>query len=249
MIAKDPLNDIAILKIITEDDRKFNHLEIGDSGSLKVGQSVIAIGNSLGEFRNTVSTGVVSGLARNLTAGNGRGMSEYLEGVIQTDAAINQGNSGGPLLNLAGQVIGVNVAVATSAENIGFSIPIDSVKNTIEMVKANGKIVRPILGVRYVMVTQSMKEKNKLPVNYGAMVLRGDSFDDLAVLPGSPADKAGIEEYDIILEINGNKINQDNSLAREILNYNVGEKVSVKLLHQGEEKEIDVTLMEAPENI
>jgi serine protease Do len=247
VIAKDPLNDIAVLKIKTEDDHSFKHLSLGDSDSLQVGQTVVAIGNALGDFRNTVSKGVVSGLARNLRAGNGRGMTEYLEGVIQTDAAINQGNSGGPLLNLAGEVIGVNVAVAAGAENIGFSIPIDSVKNTIEMVKNNGKIIRPIIGVRYVMVTPSMQRKNNLPVDYGAMVLRGESIDDLAVLPGSPAAEAGLAEYDIILKINGQRIDNENTLAREILKYNVDDTISLTVLKDGTEQNIEVTLIEAPE--
>lgn len=249
VIAKDPVNDIAVLRIKSDDKKDFPHLDLGDSDSLKVGQTVIAIGNALGDFRNTVSKGVVSGLARDVTAGDGRGRSEYLEGVIQTDAAINQGNSGGPLLNLQGQVIGVNVAVASGAENIGFSIPINSVKNTIETVKKNGKIVRPIIGVRYIMVTENLRKKNGLSVDHGAMVLRGESPDELAVMPGSPADKAGLEEYDIILEVNGNKIDGQNTLAREILKYQVGDKVKLKVLHDGKEKDVELELTEAPEGL
>lgn len=249
VIAKDPINDIAVLKIKTDDNTKFPYLEFGDSDALKVGQTVVAIGNALGDFRNTVSRGVVSGLARNVQAGDGNGRSEYLEGVIQTDAAINQGNSGGPLLNLEGQVIGVNVAMARGAENVGFSIPINSVKNTIDTVKTEGKLVRPIIGVRYLMVSERLQKKNNLPVDYGAMVLRGETPEDLAVLPGSPADKAGLEEYDIILEIDGKKIDAQNTLARAILKFKVGDKVKAKILHDGEEKEIELELMAAPEDM
>ncbi len=251
VIARDPLNDLAILKIQMDDKnkREFPYLELGDSDSLQVGQTVIAIGNALGEFRNTVSKGVVSGLSRNLQASGSNGVSEYLEGVIQTDAAINQGNSGGPLLDLNGKVVGVNVAVAYGAQNIGFSIPINSIKSTIESVKKNGKIIRPMIGVRYIMVTKSLQKKNNLKVDYGAMVLRGNDPEELAVLPGSPADKAGIQEYDIILEVNGNKIKGSNTLAREILKYKVGDIIKLKILHKGKEKIVKLKLEPAPENL
>ena len=244
VLARDPINDIAVLKIEGQD---LPTVKFGDSSTLKVGQTVIAIGNALGEFRNTVSTGVISGLSRSITAGGAGIGSEQLVGVIQTDASINPGNSGGPLLNLAGQVIGINTAMASGAENIGFAIPINAVKNTIESVRKYGRIVRPWLGVRYVMVNKTIAEENKLSVDYGALIVRGQKVTDLAVLPGSPADKAGLEENDIILEVNGQKIDQDHPLAMVISRYQPGDEITLKVLHKGKEKEVKVKLEEMKE--
>lgn len=243
VIARDPVNDIAVLKI---EGAKFPYLDLGDSDSLQVGQTVIAIGNALAEFRNTVSVGVISGLSRSVIAGNGAGQTEQLEGVIQTDAAINPGNSGGPLLNSNGKVIGVNVAMASGSENIGFSLPINTIKSVIKSVKENGKIVRPYLGVRYTLINKSIKEKNNLSVDYGALVARGETKDDLAVMPGSPADKAGIVENDIILEVDGTKINEEKTLSYLVRNKNIGDSISLKILHKGEEKTVNVKLEEMP---
>lgn len=243
VIARDPVNDIAVLRI---EGKKFPYLELGDSDKLQVGQTVIAIGNALAEFRNTVSVGVISGLSRSVTAGDGAGQMEQLEGVIQTDAAINPGNSGGPLLNSSGKVIGVNVAMARGSENIGFSLPINTIKSVITSVKENGKIVRPYLGVRYTLINQSIKEKNNLSVDYGALVARGETKEDLAVMPGSPADKAGIIENDIILEVDGAKVNEEKTLSSLIRNKNVGDSISLKILHKGEEKTVNVKLEEMP---
>ena len=217
---------------------------MGDSADLKVGQSVIAIGNALGEFRNTVSTGVISGLARSVTAGGAGIGSEQLLNVIQTDASINPGNSGGPLLNIAGQVIGINTAMAQGAQNIGFAIPINEVKNTIDSVKKNGKIVRPWLGVRYVIINKAIADANKLSVDYGAIIVRGQNQTDLAVIPGSPADKAGLVENDIILESNGQKITEANPLANLVAKLKPGDEITLKVLHQSKEKTIKVRLEE-----
>jgi len=241
VVARDPVNDLAILKIKA---KNLPTVELGDSDSLKVGQTVIAIGNALGEFRNTVSVGVVSGLARSITAGGSQFGGEHLSGVIQTDASINPGNSGGPLLNIMGQVIGINTAVAMGAQNIGFAIPINEVKNSIQSVKKHGKIIRPWLGVRYILINKSIAEANKLTVDYGALIARGKTATDLAVLPGSPADKAGLVENDIILEVDGKKINQDYSLSRAIAEHKVGESVELKVLHKGKQKKIKVVLGE-----
>lgn len=241
VLARDPVQDLAILRL---KEGTLPYLKLGDSQNLQAGQSVIAIGNALGEFQNTVSVGVISGLRRTIVAASGFGQSETLEEVIQTDSAINRGNSGGPLLNLSGEVIGVNVAMASGAENIGFAIPINRAKKDIEDVQTKGKITYPFLGVRYILVSQELKEKNKLSVDYGALVIRGESTSDLAIVPGSPADKAGIVENDIILELNDVKINQENSLAKLIQKYNAGDTVTLKILHKGEEKEIKVTLGE-----
>lgn len=240
VLARDPVSDLAILKI---DGKNYISAELGDSSSLKPGQTVIAIGNALGEFRNTVSTGVVSGLSRSVIAGTGQG-SEQLSGVIQTDASINVGNSGGPLLNIAGQVIGINTAIAQGAQNIGFTIPINEVKNSIESVQKTGKISRPWLGVRYVLVDKAVADQNKLSVDYGALLVKGETATDLAVIPGSPADKAGLAENDIILEVDGVKINQENTLAALIGKHKTGDQVTLKILHDGKSKDVNVKLEE-----
>jgi len=240
VLARDPVQDIAILKISADN---LPTVKLGDSDKLRIGQTVIAIGNALGEFRNTVSVGVISGLARSVTASGG-GMLEQLEEVIQTDAAINQGNSGGPLLNLYGEVIGINTAMAVGAENIGFALPINKVKKDLNDIQIKGKISYPFLGVRYVLIDKTIQDKNNLPVDYGALVVRGDDPSEPAVMPGSAADKAGIVENDIILEIDGTKITQKNTLSKLILKYNVGDKIILKILHRGEEKIVEAELGE-----
>ncbi|MEK7471062.1 MAG: trypsin-like peptidase domain-containing protein [Patescibacteria group bacterium] len=239
VIARDPVLDIALIKI---EGTNFPYLLLGNSDSLQVGQSVIAIGNALTEYRNTVSVGVVSGLSRSITAGDNFGNTEVLDHVIQTDAAINPGNSGGPLLNLSGEVIGVNVAIAQGSQNIGFALPINSVKGVIESVKSTGKIVRPYLGVRYVVIDAVMKDKNNLTVDYGVLVKMGATTSDLAVIPGSPADKAGIVENDIILEIDGIKLDDKTSLSSIIRGKTVGQVINLKILHKGVEKNVQATL-------
>jgi S1-C subfamily serine protease len=246
ILARDSALDIAILKVKGKD---FSYLEFGNSDILKPGQTVIAIGNALAEFRNSVSVGVVSGLSRSIVAGDFSGRSEFLEGVIQTDAAINPGNSGGPLLDIAGKVIGVNVAVQRGAENIGFALPSNTVKSIVDSIKEHGEIVRPYLGVRYMQVTEKLKDKNSLSVDYGALVVRGETAEDLAVVPGSPADKAGIVENDIILEVDGVKLEPGKSLASIIRQKQVGQKITLKILHKGEEKEVGVVLEKAPKDL
>ncbi len=243
VLARDSVLDIAILQTKAK-NTKF--LEFEDSRQIRLGQTAIAIGNALGEFRNSVSVGVVSGLSRSIVAGDGMGRSEVLEEVIQTDAAINPGNSGGPLLNLDGRVIGVNVAVSRGAENIGFALPANVVASVVNSVEEHGEIVRPYLGVRYTLITPSMQEKNNLAVEYGAVVGRGESPEDLAVIPGSPADKAGIVENDIILEIDGVKIEEGHSLATIIRQKAVGDKIKIKLLSKGKEKIVEAILAKAP---
>ncbi len=243
VIAQDSDLDIALLKIEATD---MSFLNFGDSDALRLGQAVIAIGNALGEFRNTVSTGVVSGLARSITAGDQSGQAEQLDNVIQTDAAINPGNSGGPLLDLRGNVVGVNVATSQGGENISFSLPASLIAPAIESMKATGHVVRAYLGVRYVPVTAALKEKNNLSVDYGALVLRGADDTELAVIPGSPADKAGIVENDIILEFDGQKIDEDHTLSSMIRAKGVGDVVSLNVLDKGTEKTVSVTLQEKP---
>ena len=249
VVARDPVLDIALIKVDPPaGGSDFPYLSLGNSDSLEVGQSVIAIGNALGEFRNTVSVGVVSGLARSIIAGSGAGSSELLDHVIQTDAAINPGNSGGPLLDLSGKVVGVNVAIVQGSQNIGFALPINSVKNAIESVKTTGKIVRPYLGVRYVAINTAMKKKNNLTVDYGVLVKAGVTASELAVIPGSPADKAGIVENDIILEVDGVKLDDKTNLASTIREKKIGQVVTLKILHKGAEKNVSVTLEAAKDN-
>jgi serine protease Do len=244
VLARDPQLDIAILKINEPFDEALTYVNFGDSESLKLGQSVIAIGNALAEFRNSVSVGVISGLSRSIVASDGMGHNEQLDQVIQTDAAINPGNSGGPLLNLSGEVIGVNVATSRGADNIGFALPAHVVKGVVESVKEHGEIIRPFLGVRYQMVTEHMAELNELPVTYGALVMRGETKEELAVVPGSPADKVGITENTIILSIDGEEL-REKDLATVLRSKTVGQEVVLKILQAGEEKTVSVTLDKA----
>lgn len=242
VLAKDPLLDLAILKI-KSNSSNFQFLTLGDSDKLQIGQTVIAIGNALGEFRNTVSKGVISGLSRSIVASSGT-TSERLEQVIQTDAAINKGNSGGPLLNLKGEVIGINTAIVLGAQNIGFAIPINQAKKDIEQVKVFGKIVIPFLGVRYIILNDKIARLNSLPVDYGALVIGGEGSDEEAVIPNSPAQRAGIREGDIILEMDGEKITEENTLAKIITTKKIGQEVELKILRDKSEKIIKVILEE-----
>lgn len=256
VLARDPIQDLAIIKIekekvIINDDgefilKPFPVVKLGDSSKLQIGQTVIAIGNALGEFRNTVSVGVISGLGRTITA-TGGGMVEILEDVIQTDAAINKGNSGGPLLNSKGEVIGINTAISQVGVNIGFAILINKAKRDIEQVGRLGRIVYPFLGVRYILVTERIKEENNLSVDYGAWLIKGNALNEPAVISISAAGKAGLKEGDIILEFNQEKITPTNSLAKIIMKYNSGDKVTLKYLRGDKEKTVEVELGERNE--
>ncbi len=241
VLARDPVNDIAVLKI---NKQGLTKIDLADSDKIRVGEEVIAIGNALGEYRNTVSTGIISGLKRNITASAGFGQVEQLSGVIQTDAAINPGNSGGPLLDMQGRAIGVNVAMVRGSENIGFALPINDVKRVIESVEKHGRVVRPWIGVRYVMVDRFIQSQDNLPLDYGALILRGESMQELAVIPGSPADKVGLVENDIILEVDGKKIEGNYTLSKAILSHNVGDTVELKVYHRGDQKKVKLKLEE-----
>ncbi len=246
VIARDPVLDIALMKI---ESTNYPYLTLGNSDSLLIGQTVIAIGNALGEYKNTVSVGVVSGLSRSVTAGSSlSGKSELLDHVIQTDAAINPGNSGGPLLDLTGRVVGVNVAVATGSQGIGFALPVNSIKSAIDSVKNSGKIVRPYLGVRYLTVNAEMKESASLAVDYGALVKGGTSASEPAVIPDSPADKAGLQDNDIILYIDGEKITEANTLSNIIRQKKVGQTINMRVLSKGTEKNLKAVLEVFKEN-
>ena len=241
VLARDPVQDLAIITI-NPGGVSLPAVKLGDSDAIKLGQTAIAIGNPLGEFRNTVSLGIISGLARNITASGG-GESELLEGVIQTDAAINPGNSGGPLLNLRGEVIGINTAIVQGAQNLAFAIPINKAKRDIESVKRTGKIAVPYLGVRYVMITPELAERDKLAVKDGAL-LRG-AEEGPAVLPDSPAAMAGLKAEDIILEVNGEKIGDGRSLGSLIQKYKVGDTLRLEVRRGNETLlTVNVTLRE-----
>lgn len=226
ILSRDPVQDLAVLKVDSSD--KFKPLKLGDASSIRIGQTAIAIGNALGEFQNTVSVGVISGLGRTITASSG-GTSETLEDIIQTDAAINQGNSGGPLLNLKGEVVGINTAVSSVGQGLGFAISIDKAKRDVEQTKSAGKISYPFLGIRYVLLDEKAAKLKNVSVNYGALILKG-SKGEIAVTKDSPAEKAGLKEGDIILEADAQQISTTNSLSKIISKYKPGDKVSLKVL-------------------
>lgn len=243
ILAKDPLQDIAILKINPEDNgslKIFPKVKLGDSDKIQIGQTAIVIGYVLGRYQNTVSVGIISGLGRTITASGG-GFYETLEDIIQTDAAINKGNSGGTLLNLRGEVIGINTAIDVEGQNIGFAIPINKAKRDIEQVKKDGKIVYPFLGVRYILITEEIQRENNLTVNQGAWIVSDPG--EPAVIQGSAAQEAGLKEGDIILEFNGEKITLENSLAKIITKYNPGDEISLKVLSGEKERIINKVIL------
>ncbi len=246
MLAKDVILDLAVLKI---DAKDLPVVDLGDSDKLQIGQTVIAIGNVLAEYQNTVTKGVVSGINRRVVASEGGNYSEVIDEAIQTDAAINPGNSGGPLVDLQGKVVGVNTAINQAGQSIGFAIPIDAAKVVIDSVRKTGKIERPWLGVRYALVTKDLAQANGLGVDYGALVVRGSGANEPAVVSGSPADKAGIVEHDILLEIEGVRIDADHSLSIAVSRKRAGDVVRLKVLHQGKERTVDVILGQLPDSI
>ncbi len=243
VIALDPSLDLAIMKI---EGANFPWIELGNSEEATVGQTVIAIGNALAEFQNTVTKGIISGLNRHLEVGLGSDAG-VIEQAIQTDAAINFGNSGGPLLDLAGKVVGMNTAISESAQSLGFALPSNVISHAFESVRKNGRIVRPWLGIRYIQIDEEVAEKNKLAQDYGVLISKGATKSDLAIIPGSPANKAGLVENDIILECNGHKLDGTRSLSSLIAAFDPGQQVSLKILHEGQEKTIQVTLEERKE--
>lgn len=240
VLAVDPSLDLAIIKI---EGANFPFVPLGESDTLQIGQTVIAIGNALSEFQNTVTKGIVSGVNRRLVAGT-RGESEVIEGAIQTDAAINPGNSGGPLLDLQGRVIGVNTAISENAQSLGFALPINVAKQAVESVKRTGKIVRPWIGVRYVQIDKEFAEKERLPVAYGVLIQMGATSSDHAIIPNSPADKAGLKEKDILLEVNGQRLDEAHSLISAVTRMSPGDVLTLKVWRDGAEQMIRVTLEE-----
>lgn len=258
VISIDPLNDLAVLQMIKQGERtkkkeertKLSGLtvaEMGDSDSLQVGQKVLAIGYALGEYENTVTAGIISAKSRDITAAD-RGKAETLSGLLQTDAAINPGNSGGPLINLNGQVVGINVAIDNSGSSIGFAIPMNDIKSVLESIKKYGKIVRPVLGVRHKLLDRESAEELGLNVDHGALLVGNEAEGEFAVIPGSPADKAGLKIKDVILSVDGKDVTLEKGLTDIIAQYKPGDEITLKVWRSGETKEIKVKLEENKEN-
>lgn len=239
VVGSDPLNDVAFLKI--SGVSSLTPAEIGDSSTLRIGQQVVAIGNSLGQYQNTVTDGILSGTGRSVSASSDSSGSdaENLSDLLQTNAAINPGNSGGPLLNLSGQVVGINTAVAQDAQGIGFAIPIDGTKGLLKSVLAGKGIQRPYLGVRYTAITADVAKYYKLPTKYGAYVY---SESGSAVESGSPADKAGIKSKDIITKINNQEVGRSGGLSTIISEYSAGDTVELTVIRDGQTKTLSVEL-------
>lgn len=238
LVGIDPFQDIAILDVEGE---SFPIVQLGDSDEIRIGATVIAIGNTLSEFRNTVTKGVVSGINRRVTAGDSYN-AEVIEQAIQTDAAINPGNSGGPLINLLGQVVGINTAVSFEGQAIGFAIPINEAKRAVADVQEFGRIVRPWLGVRYVLV--KAQEGQNVEYEIGAKIVAGDQPGEGAVVEGSPADLAGLKDGDIIIAVNETDLSQDKALAELVSGYRPGDMITLSVLREGVVLEVAVKLAE-----
>ncbi len=240
--------DIAFLKIRDAKGKDLKPVNLGDSSKIEVGNRVIAIGNALGQFQNTVTTGIISGYGRSVEASSGPGSgTETLQNLFQTDAAINQGNSGGPLVNINGEVIGVNTAVAgAGAENIGFAIPINDMKGLIDSVVDRGTFERSYLGVRYISLTDDYAYELDIDTKRGAYIVPS-SEGSPSILKDSPADKAGLKERDIITKVNNDEINEKNSLASAIGRHQPGTEVTLTIVRDGQEQTLTVTLEAAPE--
>jgi len=246
ILARDPINDIAILKI---NGKNFPYLKLGDSNKIQLGEEVVAVGNPLGEFQDTLSAGIISGMSRLIQARNNFTQElQRLRGLIQTDAAINPGNSGGPLVNMKGEVIGINTAAVMGAQNIGFAIPINYAKKDLKEVKKYGKLKIPFLGIKYVLLNKEMAEKNKLPIDYGALIVR-ESWGESAIIKDSPADKAGLKEFDIILEMKNEKITPENPLADILQKCQIDQEIELKILREQKELILRVKLGEKNPNL
>ena len=244
VITADPLNDIAFLKV--KDVSDLPAATLGDSKTISVGQQVIAIGNALGQYQNTVTAGIISGTGRSVTASDGTGTNtETLSDMIQTDAAINSGNSGGPLVNAAGEVIGINTATSTSAENMGFAIPISSVKGMLKQLVETGKAERTYLGVYMVEITPEVAKAYNLPVSEGVYLYSPSNYS--AIVKNSPAAKAGLKDKDIITKVNDTTVGKNGSLANIIGEYKPGDTVQLTVLRDGKETAVNVTLEGYPD--
>jgi len=238
--------DVAFLRIKDVGGAKLVPAKLGKSSDMKIGESVVAIGNALGQFQNTVTTGIISGYGRSVKASNGSGGgTESLDDLFQTDAAINPGNSGGPLVNLDGEVIGINTAVA-EAENIGFAIPIDNVRGLIRSVSESGELKQPYIGVIYVPLTDALAKEFDLSVKRGAFIPKSEDYGQDTVVDDSPADKAGLREGDVITEVNGEAVDESTSLSSLLGRHVPGDKVTLTISRDGKTQTIEVTLGTAP---
>lgn len=241
VLARDPIDDIAILKIAAVG---LPSLTLGDSDAIELGQPVLAIGNALGIFKNTVSSGIVSGLARSIQAmPDAKSGAQEMRGLIQTDTAINPGNSGGPLFNTKSQVIGINAAIVFGAQNLSFSIPVNAAKRDLADIKKHGRIRRPLLGLRYVIVSDTLQEKKHLPVAYGVLIASQGAHAP-GVIPGSPAEKAGLKENDIVLECDGEKIENGKTPQDFLETMEVGDVLKLLMLRNGKTFTAHATLAE-----
>jgi len=240
LVGADPLNDIAFLKINGVKDLPV--ATFGDSGTVRVGQRVIAIGNSLGQYQNTVTSGIISGLGRPVAAtATESGAVESLTDLLQTDAAINPGNSGGPLINMAGQVIGINTAIVSNAQSVSFAIPINATKGMARGILQSGKVEKAYLGVQYVTITPDIRAEHKLDAKQGALVQKSSSGGK-AVADGSPADKAGLQAGDIIVKVNDKIVGKNGGLGSLIAEFLPGEEIGLTLVRDGEQQEVKVEL-------
>jgi serine protease Do len=241
IVGTDPINDVAFIKI--NDAQGLPAADLGDSKTLRVGQPVMAVGNALGQFQNTITQGVVSGLGRSITASDGAGMSEELTDMIQTDASINPGNSGGPLVNAAGQVIGMNTAVSNDANGIGFAIPISTIKGMLKYLIATGEIARAYIGVYYQNITPDIAEQYGLSVKAGAYVYNDGKTPTAS---GSPAARAGLQSEDIITKVAGAPIGKSGSLSALLSEFAVGDTVDLTVLRSGSEITLTLTISSYP---
>lgn len=241
-VGNDPVNDVAFLKI--ENAKDLVPAKIGDSSTMKVGQKVIAIGNALGQFQNTVTTGIVSALGRPITASGSGAETETLENLIQTDAAINPGNSGGPLVNYTGEVVGINTAVASGAQGIGFAIPINDVKGMLASLLATGKVEKPYVGVRYMSLSPTTAKQLGLSVDRGAYLY--GTNDESSIVSGGPGDKAGLRDKDIIVAVGGVNVDAQHPFASLIAQHKPGDKVDITYLRDGKERSAKVELGAMP---
>lgn len=244
VLSRDLFDDIAVLQIVSKEARKFPVAEFGDSDALAVGQKVLAIGNALAEYQNTVTLGIVSAKGRQIFAYNdaGLGSVENFAGLIQTDAAINLGNSGGPLINLEGQVVGMNSALEQSANAIGFAIPINDLKPVLKSVLKYGEIIRPVLGVRFVMLTKKQAYEIDPTLSYGAFLIGDGGVVNAAIVENGSADLAGLLERDVILEVNDLSVDENRPLQSIIRQYEPGDVLKMKVWRAGKIMEFEVKL-------
>jgi S1-C subfamily serine protease len=242
--------DVAFLKITNAQGHKLTPATIGDSSQVQVGDSVVAIGNALGQFQNTVTSGIISGYGRSVVAGDSSGTqsAENLDDLFQTDAAINEGNSGGPLVNLNGQIIGINTAIASDSQSIGFAIPINNITGLIKQVEQTGELQRPYLGVRYVTLTPDVADQYNIDATRGAFIVPSADSSSPSILSGSPAEKAGLREGDVITAIDNSKIDSTHSLTSIIDKHTVGDSVSLTVVRDGKTLHLHATLEAAPTN-